>query len=163
MTEAQSEKLNTWAIVDLFGHSQIAGRVSDVLIAGAPFLRVDVPDVGDTPEYTRYYHPNAIYSIAPVAEEVARAKAVHLQARPVQVYELPKLAAGRRERYLCTGCGELAAAEPGELCPSCEADDEDDEPERTCRVCGCTDSTVCPGGCDWVERDLCSACAGKEN
>lgn len=31
--------------------------------------------------------------------------------------------------------------------------------ERTCRRCGCTDSNACPGGCSWVEHDLCSACA----
>lgn len=31
--------------------------------------------------------------------------------------------------------------------------------ERACRVCGCTDEKACPGGCSWVERDLCSACA----
>lgn len=30
--------------------------------------------------------------------------------------------------------------------------------ERTCRVCGCTDDHACPGGCCWVEDDLCSAC-----
>jgi len=28
-----------------------------------------------------------------------------------------------------------------------------------CRVCGCTDEWACPGGCHWVEPDLCSACA----
>lgn len=28
-----------------------------------------------------------------------------------------------------------------------------------CRVCGCTDQCACPGGCSWVEPDLCSACA----
>lgn len=33
---------------------------------------------------------------------------------------------------------------------------------RTCRVCGCTDDRACPGGCYWVEEDLCSACVGKE-
>lgn len=27
-----------------------------------------------------------------------------------------------------------------------------------CRVCGCTDDRACPGGCSWVEPDLCSAC-----
>jgi hypothetical protein len=32
-----------------------------------------------------------------------------------------------------------------------------------CRVCGCTDDTACPGGCQWVEDPhrrgaLCSAC-----
>lgn len=29
-----------------------------------------------------------------------------------------------------------------------------------CRVCGCTDEHACPGGCYWVEVDLCSVCAG---
>jgi hypothetical protein len=31
--------------------------------------------------------------------------------------------------------------------------------QRACRVCGCTDDRACPGGCWWVEPDLCSACA----
>lgn len=31
--------------------------------------------------------------------------------------------------------------------------------ERTCRGCGCTDTYACPGGCAWVDRDLCSRCA----
>jgi hypothetical protein len=29
---------------------------------------------------------------------------------------------------------------------------------RSCRVCGCTDKNACPGGCYWVEPDLCSRC-----
>jgi hypothetical protein len=33
--------------------------------------------------------------------------------------------------------------------------------EQVCRVCGCTDINPCPGGCSWVEEDLCSACAGE--
>lgn len=32
------------------------------------------------------------------------------------------------------------------------------EERRVCRVCGCTDDNACPGGCYWVERNLCSAC-----
>ncbi len=35
---------------------------------------------------------------------------------------------------------------------------------RTCRVCGCTDSTPCltaRGPCYWIEKNLCSACKGK--
>lgn len=31
--------------------------------------------------------------------------------------------------------------------------------ERTCRVCGCSQFDACPGGCYWVEADLCSRCA----
>lgn len=31
-----------------------------------------------------------------------------------------------------------------------------------CRLCGCTDYEACPGGCSWVEDDLCSACVETE-
>lgn len=34
--------------------------------------------------------------------------------------------------------------------------------ERSCRVCGCTDERACPGGCYWVEPDLCSRCFEEE-
>ncbi len=30
---------------------------------------------------------------------------------------------------------------------------------QVCRVCGCTWVKACPGGCYWVEDDLCSTCA----
>ena len=33
---------------------------------------------------------------------------------------------------------------------------------RRCRVCGCTGSTACPGGCYWAGADICSACARVE-
>ena len=33
------------------------------------------------------------------------------------------------------------------------------EAERACMVCGCTDGHACPGGCHWVDDDLCSRCA----
>jgi HNH endonuclease len=35
------------------------------------------------------------------------------------------------------------------------------EAERQCRKCGCTDEQKCPGGCRWVENDLCSQCSRK--
>lgn len=34
-------------------------------------------------------------------------------------------------------------------------------PPRTCRVCGCTDRRGCPGGCSWVEADLCTRCVPR--
>jgi hypothetical protein len=30
---------------------------------------------------------------------------------------------------------------------------------RRCRNCGCTLTHACPGGCYWLEPNLCSACA----
>ncbi len=30
-----------------------------------------------------------------------------------------------------------------------------------CRKCGCTQYHACPGGCFWVEKDLCNKCVNK--
>jgi hypothetical protein len=32
--------------------------------------------------------------------------------------------------------------------------------EPRCRICGCTYLRPCAGGCDWLEADLCTMCAG---
>lgn len=34
---------------------------------------------------------------------------------------------------------------------------------QRCRVCGCSELDACPGGCSWVEGDLCSCCAGENH
>lgn len=34
--------------------------------------------------------------------------------------------------------------------------------EQVCHICGCSDLMACPGGCAWVEPDLCSSCATPE-
>jgi hypothetical protein len=31
-----------------------------------------------------------------------------------------------------------------------------------CRLCGCSEANACEGGCSWVEPDLCSQCAAKQ-
>lgn len=33
-----------------------------------------------------------------------------------------------------------------------------DPDDRRCRVCGWTQFNACPGGCYWIEEDLCSKC-----
>lgn len=40
------------------------------------------------------------------------------------------------------------------------AHNREHELQRACRVCGCTDSHACFGGCYWVDEDLCSSCVG---
>lgn len=47
--------------------------------------------------------------------------------------------------------------------PAEELEVEESKSVRTCRVCGCTDYQACPGGCHWVEDDLCSSCVPKED
>lgn len=90
-----STPVEMWAIVELFGHSKIAGRLSEQNLAGAAFLRVDVPEVryermgwqggGEEtlPPFSRLYHPNAVYGIVPTSEERARAAALAFRVRPL--------------------------------------------------------------------------------
>lgn len=33
--------------------------------------------------------------------------------------------------------------------------------QPSCRICACTEDRACPGGCSWIEPDLCSRCVGK--
>lgn len=80
----------TWAIVELMGHAVIAGEVSEEEIASNKFLRVDVPENGDIPKYTKFYGSSAIYAITPTDEATARHALQSLQVRPVAQYILPR-------------------------------------------------------------------------
>lgn len=97
----QMPTFDVWAIVELFGHARIAGRVCEQVIAGAGMLRVDVPDlpaIKDGPAqrgFTRLFGPGAIYSITPVSEEIAVRAAQSMRVNQVNVYmAVPQLEAG---------------------------------------------------------------------
>lgn len=87
-TTQSSPSFDAWALVELFGHQKLAGRVSEQTIAGQGFIRIDVPAVEDQPGHTRLYGPNAIYSITPCSEQIARGYCKCNATRPVQAYEL---------------------------------------------------------------------------
>lgn len=74
-----------WCVLELLGHRRVAGRVAEAQIAGASFLRIDVPS---TPPATQYYAPGSVYAITPTTEEIARAVAQRYAPAPVQRYEL---------------------------------------------------------------------------
>jgi hypothetical protein len=81
-----------WAVVELFGHRKLAGRVSEAEIAGAGFVKLDVPGPGEK-VITQFYNPKAIYELTPCTEEVARALAKRYQPEPIQRFELPPMPA----------------------------------------------------------------------
>lgn len=81
-----------WALVELFGHNRIVGLVSEATLAGGAFLRVDVPAFNGEKAFTRFYRPEAICSLGPISEEIARGlMAVH-RNEPVSRYEFPQIA-----------------------------------------------------------------------
>jgi len=84
-----NKKFESWAIVELFGHSTIAGFVSEQEIAGSSMIRVDVPKINDREPFTRIFGHGAIYGITPTTEENATAVAASIDYRPVSLYLLP--------------------------------------------------------------------------
>jgi len=82
------EKFETFAIINLFGHHQLAGKVTEQSIGGATFIRVDVPETTKQPTFTRYLNPSAIYDINPVTEEVVNIKAESLQVTPITMWDI---------------------------------------------------------------------------
>jgi len=126
-------KFEEWSIVEVFGHRRLAGKVSDAAIGGGAFIRIDIPGPDDTWS-TQFYSPQAIYSIIPVSEELARGVAEQCQPEPVHRWELPQLQRAQVRRCRVCGCSEDNAC----------IDPDTGEP------------------CYWVEPDLCSACATGE-
>jgi DNA polymerase-3 subunit epsilon len=81
-------KFEMWMIVELFGHQQIAGKVSEQTVAGEGFVRVDVPKTSRREGFTKFYGPKAIYGMTPVSEEIAAIMAERLQIELVSEWQL---------------------------------------------------------------------------
>jgi hypothetical protein len=84
----ETDTFKTWAILELFGHAVLAGEVSEQVIAGQGFIRVDVPEVNGQKSYAKFYGPKAIYSITPTDEATARMAAQRLKAPPIEPWTL---------------------------------------------------------------------------
>jgi len=76
-----------------------------------------------------------------------------MSSRDLETRELGYFAIGilPAEQVQCHNCFSFVAPVDDE-CPGCG--------ENICRVCGCSDSAACVGGCRWVDVDnrLCSRC-----
>jgi hypothetical protein len=78
-----ADQFSEWAILDLFGHQKIAGRVSEQQIGGSSFVRVDVPEVEGQPAYTKLFGPGAIYSITITDAITAKAAVAYWKSVPM--------------------------------------------------------------------------------
>ena len=112
-----------WAILEVeqMGRRRLGGYVAEAAVAGAGFLRIDVPGE-EEPEATQFYSPSSVYCLTPVTEEMARAVAARSRPRPVQRWELPAAI----ERPVSTPC----AVCDDEPCAECSGDPADP-------VCSC--------------------------
>ena len=83
-----SEGFEQFAIVELFGHQVIAGKVSEQVIGGQGFVRVDVPVIEGQEAFTKFYGSGAIYAITPCDEMTMLRAAVGLRPKPIDPWKL---------------------------------------------------------------------------
>lgn len=86
MQDENLMKFEEWCIIELFGHQKIAGLVSEQTLGGASFIRVDVPATDHEVAFTKFFHGNAIYGLTPTTEIMAKAMAIELGKKPINVY-----------------------------------------------------------------------------
>lgn len=82
-----------FAIVQLFGHQRIAGRISEQTFGGQTFVRIDVPeiDLGDgrtMQAHTRSFGQGAIYGIDWCDETAMVVAARQIQHAPIASYSV---------------------------------------------------------------------------
>lgn len=88
------EKFDQWAIIELFGHQRIAGRVTEQTVGGCAFVRVDVPafeqvgSIAATQAFTKLFGQGAIYSMSFVDEAAAKMVGRQLRVQPIDTYSL---------------------------------------------------------------------------
>lgn len=98
-----ADSFDQWCVIELFGHQRLAGLVTEATIGGCQFLRVDVPQVGERPAFTKLLGQGAIYGATIVSEAVARGIIEGLRSDPVNIYDIPAL---RQRRIGLTGADE---------------------------------------------------------
>ena len=84
----ENGKFELSAIVELFGHSRMAGKVTEQTIGSASFIRIDVPETKQQPAFTRLVNPSAIYAINPVTEEVMFTMAEEMSNKPIDAWDI---------------------------------------------------------------------------
>lgn len=96
-----AEKESFWGVVEVMGHQAYAGEISQEEVAGVAMVRVDVPESGNRPAFTKFLGASAVYAITPLSEELAKARAEALVKTPVSTWDLgdvlrrlPAVAAG---------------------------------------------------------------------
>ena len=85
---ADSDKFEGWCIVEQLGHKRLAGYVSEQVVGGTAFIRVDVPGPDGKPVATQFLSGGSIYAITPCTEDLARKVAANCVVQPVTEWDI---------------------------------------------------------------------------
>ncbi len=93
MSNSDHIAFEEFGILEVMGRLKMAGKISEQTIAGAGFIRIDVPETKRAPAFTRFFSPGSIYSITPTTEAIARQLAESWREEPITRFDLPQLTA----------------------------------------------------------------------
>lgn len=85
------QKLELFAIVELFGHQRMAGKITEQTVGSSTFIRIDVPEIKSRPSFSRIVNPSAVYAINPVTEEVALHMANQFEVKPLESWDIQRM------------------------------------------------------------------------
>jgi len=95
----EDNSFKAWAVVELFGHTKLAGYVSEYEWGGSSFVRVEIPATSKREAFTKLLGAKAIYSINPCSEEFARLQAEKLDVQPINTYN-PEIMSKQDAQFL---------------------------------------------------------------
>jgi hypothetical protein len=77
-----------FAILEVMGKTRLGGRVREQHVFGVAMIRIDIPDGKGGFKLTRFFHPQALFSVTLVGEKEATAVAAYNDAPPVTRWEM---------------------------------------------------------------------------
>jgi len=92
------QSCDEYAVVELFGHGTIAGKVTGQTIGACSFVRVDVDSGNETPGYTSLLGQNAIFRLTIVDEATAKVAAAKYCPHPMVVWSIDRFVDQQRKR-----------------------------------------------------------------
>ena len=72
LIDKNQETIETWAYIEIMGHSRIAGRLSTRKLGTEVMFQVDVPKTDEGFSHTELFSTASIFSIKPTTEEWCR-------------------------------------------------------------------------------------------
>jgi len=154
--QAQENKFEGWAILEIFGHQRYAGFVSTQVFGTAAMFRIDVPALEEREEilkrpqygggqylppgtkvklggvqgYTKLFGVGAIYAMTPCTEAAALKAVEAMQERPMMVIDIPDatraLPEGGQAAAIDAVCPATGIAREECECPACGDDGEEE-------------------------------------
>jgi len=86
--QQQQPTFDEWAILEVMGKTRLGGRVREQHVFGVAMIRIDIPDAAGGFKLTRFFHPQALFSVTLVGEKEATAVALYNDAPPVTRWEM---------------------------------------------------------------------------